>query len=302
MKTLRFTSKLLGLAILALAFTSIASAQATRTWVSGVGDDANPCSRTAPCKTFAGAISKTAVNGEIDCLDPGGFGAVTITKSITINCDQVGGILPGATNAININAAGGVVTLRGLDLQGVGQGINGVNVIAASFVHLIDMNIYGFTTTCVNVAAASTVNLTIRDSQLYECGSTAGIQTSTSSGFVIGDFDHVAIYNTAIGVNASTGSHLNIQRSDIFQCPIGVNIPNGATGSPTVGATGNTFSFDGVAFQATTGGNIGAATNFITSSVTVFNPNGGTISTASDNVSYQNAGPGMANGPAITKI
>ena len=64
---------------------SVANAQATRTWISGVGDDANPCSRTAPCKTFAGAISKTAAGGEIDVLDPGGFGAVTITKAITLD-------------------------------------------------------------------------------------------------------------------------------------------------------------------------------------------------------------------------
>src|SRR5260221_13453148 len=64
---------------------SLMSAQASRTWVSGVGDDANPCSRTAPCKTFAGAISKTAAGGEIDALDPGGFGAVTITKAITLD-------------------------------------------------------------------------------------------------------------------------------------------------------------------------------------------------------------------------
>ncbi len=68
-----------------------ASAQATRTWVSGVGNDANPCSRTAPCATFAGTISKTAAGGEIDCLDPGGFGAVTITKAITIDCGGMAG-------------------------------------------------------------------------------------------------------------------------------------------------------------------------------------------------------------------
>jgi hypothetical protein len=68
--------------IMATLFSVPANAQATRTWVSGVGDDANPCSRTAPCKTFAGAISKTAAGGEINVLDPGGFGAVTITKSI----------------------------------------------------------------------------------------------------------------------------------------------------------------------------------------------------------------------------
>src|SRR5215475_6595216 len=82
-----------------------AAAQATRTWVSGVGDDVNPCSRTAPCKTFAGTISKTAAGGEINCIDPGGFGAVTITKSITIICDDVeAGILTSGSPAITVNA------------------------------------------------------------------------------------------------------------------------------------------------------------------------------------------------------
>src|SRR5690349_4009812 len=93
-------------------------AQATRTWVSGVGDDANPCSRTAPCKTFAGAISKTAPAGEINCLDPGGFGAVTITKSITIDCHDIGtaGVLVSGVNGIVISAAStDQITLRNLD-------------------------------------------------------------------------------------------------------------------------------------------------------------------------------------------
>ena len=93
MRSLAFLSSFIVLGFLAFAATP-ASAQATRTWVSGVGDDANPCSRTAPCKTFAGAISKTAPSGEINCLDPGGFGAVTITKSISLLCEGViGGVL-----------------------------------------------------------------------------------------------------------------------------------------------------------------------------------------------------------------
>src|SRR3979411_1949165 len=105
MKSFRFRLSLLGGALLMLAFTSVASAQATRTWVSGVGDDANPCSRTAPCKTFPGAISKTAAGGEINCLDPGGFGGVTITKAITIACEGVtAGVLVSGTNAIIVNA------------------------------------------------------------------------------------------------------------------------------------------------------------------------------------------------------
>src|ERR1043166_569185 len=88
---------------LSLLAAAPASAQATRTWVSGVGDDVNPCSRTAPCKTFAGAISKTAIDGEINCLDPGGFGAVTITKSITIDCTGTfGSVLAAGTSGIII--------------------------------------------------------------------------------------------------------------------------------------------------------------------------------------------------------
>src|SRR5205809_5695698 len=104
MNTFRFAMKTLAVVIFTLAFVSLAQAQATRTWVSGVGDDANPCSRTAPCKTFAGAISKTAGGGEISVLDPGGFGAVTITKSITIDgTGMLSSILAASTTGIIIN-------------------------------------------------------------------------------------------------------------------------------------------------------------------------------------------------------
>src|ERR1043165_8789850 len=89
---------------LMLVISAPAHAQATRTWVSGVGDDANPCSRTAPCKTFPGAISKTAAGGEINCLDPGGFGTVTVIKSMTISCEGVtGGVLASGLNGVNFS-------------------------------------------------------------------------------------------------------------------------------------------------------------------------------------------------------
>jgi hypothetical protein len=133
-----------------------AHAQASRTWVSGVGDDANPCSRTAPCKTFAGAISKTALNGEINCLDPGGFGAVTITKSITIDCHEIfASILNAGTNGVNIpfdsfNAADvrKTVRLRNINFNGVDTGVNGIRitggaVIAAGVVIIEDCTIDG---------------------------------------------------------------------------------------------------------------------------------------------------------------
>src|SRR5438874_10079118 len=106
MNKTRFALKALSFLVITLACASAAHAQATRTWVSGVGDDVNPCSRTAPCKTFAGAISKTAAGGEIDALDPGGFGTVTITKSITIEGQGAGlaGVLASGSQGIIINA------------------------------------------------------------------------------------------------------------------------------------------------------------------------------------------------------
>jgi hypothetical protein len=120
--------------------TSPAQAQATRTWVSGVGDDANPCSRTAPCKTFAGTISKTAAGGEINCIDPGGFGALTITKSITIDCvNTEAGVVVSGTNGITVNAgANDVVVLRGLDIFGtiVSPGLNGIVFNTGAALHV----------------------------------------------------------------------------------------------------------------------------------------------------------------------
>ena len=143
--------------LIALALPASASAQATRTWVSGVGDDANPCSRTAPCKTFAGAISKTAAKGEINCLDPGGFGGVTITKSLAIKCQYTeGGVLVSGTNAIVVNAAAtDTVTLRGLDINGIGTGLNGIRVLQAKSVKILDSEIFGFVRNGVDVEASN---------------------------------------------------------------------------------------------------------------------------------------------------
>src|SRR3954464_11745606 len=138
------------LALVALALPASAMGQATRTWVSGVGDDANPCSRTAPCKTFAGAISKTATGGEINCIDPGGFGGVTITKALAIKCRYTeGGVLVQGTNAIVVNAPGAAnVTRAGRDINGpnhtASPGLNGIRILSAKRVHITDNEIYGF--------------------------------------------------------------------------------------------------------------------------------------------------------------
>jgi hypothetical protein len=163
------------LALVALALPSSASAS-TRTWVSGVGDDANPCSRTAPCKTFAGAISKTDPGGEINCLDPGGFGGVTIAKSLTIKCHYTeGGIVVAGTNAIVINAAASdKVTLRGLDINGLGTGqrtsLNGIKVISAMTVHIFDSEISRFRSAITVVPTAGDFHLVAARNHLHDNG------------------------------------------------------------------------------------------------------------------------------------
>jgi hypothetical protein len=153
--------------VCAFIFASLAvpaNAQATRTWVSGVGDDSQPCSRTAPCKTFAGAISKTATGGEINCLDPGGFGALTITKSINIVCGQsgLGGVLVAGTNGMVVaTPAGSRVVLDGLDIEGLGAdsialaGINGVLVNGQGTVIIRNCSIRDFGQNGVNVAGTT---------------------------------------------------------------------------------------------------------------------------------------------------
>ena len=169
----RIRTVALGAAVVTIT-AGTAQAQATRTWVSGVGDDANPCSRTAPCKTFAGAISKTATGGFIDVLDPGGFGAVTITKSITIDGSggPLAGVLASGTQGIIINSASAVVHLRNLSIESpaVGstapQGINGVEVVAASQVHIEKCVISSFSNNAVNYHPAGG-QLIVTDTSIY---------------------------------------------------------------------------------------------------------------------------------------
>ncbi len=199
-------------------FSSAASAQATRTWISGVGDDANPCSRTAPCKTFAGAISKTAAGGEINCLDPGGFGSVTITKSISLICDnnQQAGVLVAATNAIIINVpAGTYVTISGLYIDGLGStgvaGVNGVYVLQGGNIALRNMTIAGFRNGYgVNFANTATGKLLMDNVSIFE----SGIVSDTLTGGVLvqpaaGITANVAITNSRLLNNENVGLRLD---------------------------------------------------------------------------------------------
>jgi len=174
-------------------YSAPAAAQATRTWISGVGDDVNPCSRTAPCKTFAGAISKTANGGEINCLDPGGFGGVTVTKAMTFLCDTTeGGVLVTGTNGFTINAADtDVVTISGMDIFGptAGPGLNGVRFINGAGLNIRNTTIKGFTAQGVSfeVGAGDTSFLNLDNVIIIGVGTvgdttTSGIKVAPQTG------------------------------------------------------------------------------------------------------------------------
>lgn len=205
--------KVLGVLLLG---TTLMSAQASRTWVSGVGDDANPCSRTAPCKTFAGAISKTAAGGEIDALDPAGYGAVTITKGMTIDGGggQVASVLVSGTNGIVVAAgANDVVTLRNLRINGIGTGINGIRFLSGKALVVENCDIFGFTNNGIDIATAGgQVSVTGTSSRNngragLEIESTANTFVSIDSSHF--EFNNYGVYsgsNSRTTISASTGS------------------------------------------------------------------------------------------------
>ena len=201
---------------------TVAHAQASRTWVSGVGDDANPCSRTAPCKTFAGAISKTAAKGEINVLDPGGFGGVTITKSISIEAGGViAGVLVSGTNGIIVNAgAADVVVLRGLTIEGFGTGLSGIKFLAGGTLHVENCTINGFNLHGIEFVPTTASDLFLKDSIIRDNGGSGiliqpSIPVSASmdgvriernnNGLKVRDRSNVTVRNGVVAGNLKSG-------------------------------------------------------------------------------------------------
>ena len=200
-------------AILFLGSVTVAQAQATRTWVSGVGDDVNPCSRTAPCKTFAGAISKTAAGGEINAIDPGGYGAVTITKSITIDGGGTfASILAAGTNGIIVNAAASdIVTIRNVSIDGANTGINGIRFLAGGALHIEKCEIFGFAGRGIDAEPAGGSTMYVLDTVLRN---NDGGGILIKPGVYLGtSLDKVRLDGNFYGVRAENNANVTIRDS-----------------------------------------------------------------------------------------
>jgi len=250
MNKFRFTINALAVLVFTLAFMSIAQAQATRTWVSGVGDDVNPCSRTAPCKTYAGAISRTAKDGEISTLDPGGFGTVTITKSITINGGNGGqgygsilaafttGVIVNITDAADVRKA---VRLDWLNINGASTGIDGIRMLAGNSLHVSNTLIDGFTGDGIDLtfSAAHTTSLNVESTQIRNCVAN-GIKTDgfTNPSKINATISKSSITRCGVGINLVDGTLANIH-----DCVINQNTSHGVqVAEPTSGSVANISS------------------------------------------------------------
>ncbi|HSS21316.1 MAG TPA: right-handed parallel beta-helix repeat-containing protein [Pyrinomonadaceae bacterium] len=207
---------ILALTVFMSGFASMAQAQATRTWVMGTGDDANPCTRTAPCKTFAGAIVKTAPQGEINAVDSGGFGTVTITKSITIDGGgTLAGIMAAGSTGVVINALStDVVTLRNLVIDGFNTGSRGVNLLSAKTLNVENCTIFRFINEGILVSETSDLNLHVADTTIRDCAGD-GISASTTSASlrVRGTLDKVRLSGNGNGLHARSGSSFTARNS-----------------------------------------------------------------------------------------
>ena len=333
------SSTRIALVLAAMTLSGTAFAQATRTWVSGVGDDVNPCSRTAPCKTFAGAISKTAAGGEINCLDPGGFGAVTITKSIILDCGEThGSILASGTNGVNINdSASGFpntirVVLRGLSINGAGAGAQaqgspgtglvGVNFISGASLYMEDVYVQNFNAgSAVGVkfspgGAARLVmdNVTVANSGTGATGGGVRIQPTGAAGNARATLNNVRLVGNAgdaLRVDSTGNTLASRNEVDIDDSVIA----GGAGGVAAVTAVGTAQAFvnvNGTLIFNNSGSALlvsGTANSLIRASDNRIVSNGfgtsisggGLIQSYGDNVTQGNSNPATFSGAALVK-
>jgi hypothetical protein len=302
MRKVRFGSSLVLGALLVLALSSSARAQATRTWISGVGDDANPCSRTAPCKTFAGAISKTATAGEIDCLDPAGFGALTITKPITLDCKSgVGSVLVSGTNGLTINSSGSTdaITIRNVTIEGLGTGLAGISIIAGNTVHLENVKIHNFTAFGVQVTASAPVNLSMNDVTIMTDNATGGgISATTSVGIASLELENVRVWSSHPGLQGRANSVWTVYDSDFSFDGVGAKAFEAGV---TMNLINCQLNNNAVAVQSVAGSTINVIGSTMTQNGTALNPNGGALLSDGKNDVNDNGSNGSITG-STTKI
>ncbi|MGA9995908.1 MAG: hypothetical protein WBP93_10865 [Pyrinomonadaceae bacterium] len=305
MNRIKFMLNATALFALLLTCSSLTHAQATRTFVSAVGDDANPCIRVSPCKTFAGAMSRTAEGGEIDALDPGGYGAVNITKAITIDGGTGSGWasilasgISGVTVSVTTNPTTAVVTLRNLSItgavctNGACSGTNAIRYTAGSALHVQNCILENFNTTGIDVSLSAAGSLWVQDTNFSNTAT--GIRTASTS-VVVMQVEHCRFQGMTDGINANTNTFATVRDSYFGGITGTTNGAVKASSGCTINVANSTFSNNGLAVRTLAGGTIRISNNEFFNNTTAIN-NAGTVATANNNKQAGNTTLGTTNG------
>jgi hypothetical protein len=292
----RFTINAFAVVLVGLAFVTVAQAQATRTWVSGVGDDVNPCSRTAPCKTFAGAISKTATGGEISVLDPGGYGTLTITKAITVDGGTGAGwgsTLASSVNGFIINITTNLTTdrviLRNLSINGAGTtlGVDGIRFLDGAELTVENVSIFNFSGDGIEIAQSQNSTTHIRNVTINNVPT--GIKVNTTAGQTAVTVEDSSIRATTVGFDAIANVRASVRNSTFDR---GSTCFRTSGGASIVNADDLWISGCTTGVQASLNSTINIGDSMIVQNVTGLSLNTGTINSMSGNTLFSNTAPG----------
>ncbi len=298
------TLRILGLLLVTLGWATLAQAQASRTFVSGTGDDVNPCSRTAPCKTFAGAISKTAEYGEIDALDPAGFGGVTITKSMTIDGTGTlaGTFSGGSAFIVNVstNPTTSTVILRNLQINGGQNGFDGIRYLAGNSLVVEGCLIHGFSGDGIDANLTANGNLKILDTLIEDIDGD-GIRIGTAAGFqLLATIDRTRVMSSGGDGFEATDRVRGAISNSIFNHNAGAGIKTSGTDSQlNIDDVFVSYSLAGL--ESSSGSELRVSDSIIAQNATGLSTPAGSIFSFQGNSLMGNTIPGAFTGLATNK-
>ena len=284
-------------AALALAVTLPAvqaQAQSPRTFVSAAGNDSNPCTFAAPCRHFQAAVNATSLGGEVDALDPAGYGPITISQAITIEGQGWSYAAPAANSpAITINAVTGNVYIHGVSLNGVGiTGLTtGIAFISGGSLTVRDSVIRNFNEGIIFTPNSSASSKLFVSNTMVSDNATDGIFIATSgSGTTSGAFGHVEIeHNGGRGLFIFTNTQtINMTFSDGVvsdNASVGISVESDG-GTPVNMMVRNSAITDnmiGLEASGTASASIRATRSAITGNGTAWKASGGAVTSYADN-------------------
>jgi hypothetical protein len=273
-----------------VSISSAASAQATRTWVSGVGDDGNSCSRTAPCKTWSGANAKTAAGGEIDAMDSGAFGSLTINKSLTLDGGgNFASTLASNTTGFVLNgAASDQVTIRNMSIDGAGgtKGTIGIRVVSTGSVDIQSVYISNFSQRAVSIENSAAAQVQIRGCFFYNNAQTAVVVSPLVAANVQVSIDKTTISKNGVGAGSAGGIFVTnggrvVVRDSHIDHNTAPGVEAGSNGEALIDSSDISFNSDGVKTSGGTTSVSRCTLNYNSGQAT--NNTSGTINTYGDN-------------------